>query len=74
MVKLDPKRLIFGLWLIGLIVIGGVTLAALQLPNWPAFLVMIFFFIEHMEIKKAPHVIVGGLFGLFCLLLFKPFL
>jgi hypothetical protein len=33
---------------------------------------MIFFFVEHMDVKKAPHILVGGVFGIACILLAKP--
>jgi hypothetical protein len=73
MAKLSPMRLIFGLFLIVLVVIGEIILDHFQLPTWPAFMIMIFFFVEHMDIKKAPNILVGGLFGIACLILAKFF-
>lgn len=37
-------------------------------------MVMIFFFEAHMDIKKAPHILVGGLFGIVNIILIKMFL
>jgi hypothetical protein len=71
--KLDPQRLVFGLFLLVLIVVGEIILSHFSLPVWPAFMIMIFFFMEHMDIKKAPHMLVGGLFGIACILLIKWF-
>ncbi|MBU4055051.1 MAG: hypothetical protein KKA41_11835 [Proteobacteria bacterium] len=69
MEKLDKQRLIFGLFLIAFIIILELILHHFHLPAWPAFLVMIFFFETHMDPKKASHIIVGGLFGILCLIL-----
>ena len=43
-----------------------------ELPAWPAFMAMIFFFVEHMDTRKAPHILVGGVFGIGCILLAMP--
>ena len=68
----NRQRLIFGLYL--LVLIAGAELIAshFKLPAWPAFMAMIFFFVEHMDVKKAPHILVGGVFGIGCILLAKP--
>lgn len=68
----NRQRLIFGLYL--LVLIAGAELIAghFKLPAWPAFMAMIFFFVEHMDVKKAPHILVGGVFGIACILLAKP--
>jgi hypothetical protein len=68
----NRQRLIFGLYL--LVLIAGAELIAghFKLPAWPAFIAMIFFFVEHMDVKKAPHILVGGVFGIACILLAKP--
>jgi hypothetical protein len=73
-VKFDKTRLIFGLFLIVLIVIGEIVLDTFKLPSWPAFMIMVFFFVEHMDIKKAPNILVGGLFGIACIVLIKFFI
>ncbi len=69
MAKISPQRLVFGVFLIVLIVIGEIVFHAVKAPAWAAFMVMIFFFVEHMNVKKAPEILVGGLFGLACILL-----
>ena len=33
---------------------------------------MIFFFAEHMDVRKAPHILVGSVFGIACILLATP--
>jgi len=42
--------------LIIVVALGMIILGKLGFPNdtWPAFMVMIFFFEAHMDIKKAP--------------------
>jgi Protein of unknown function (DUF1097) len=70
--KFDRTRLIFGLYLLVLIVLFEVVAGALHVPAWPAFIAMIFFFAEHMDPKKAVHILVGGVFGIGCILLAKP--
>jgi hypothetical protein len=72
MPKFDRVRLIFGLYLLVLIVIVELLAGALKVPAWPAFMAMIFFFVEHMEVKKAPHIVVGIVFGIALILLAKP--
>lgn len=69
MAKFNKERLIFGIFLLVLIVIVDLILHHFHLPNWPAFMVMIFFFEVHMDIKKASHIIVGGLLGILCVVL-----
>ena len=72
MPKLDRQRLIFGLYLLVLITIAELVVGHFKLPAWPAFLAMIFFFAEHMDIKKARDILVGGTFGIALLLLARP--
>lgn len=69
MAKLNPQRLLFGVFLLVLIVIGEIVLHTFHLPGWPAFMVMIFFFVEHMDVKKIPEILVGGLCGLLSVVL-----
>lgn len=64
MAKLDPQRLIFGLFLLVLIIAIESVLHTFHLSGWPAFMVMVFFFVEHMDVKKAPQIIVGGAIGI----------
>ncbi|HEX4339550.1 MAG TPA: DUF1097 family protein [Polyangiaceae bacterium] len=72
MAKFDRTRLIFGLYLLVLIAVFELLIGHFKLPGWPAFIAMIFFFVEHMDVKKAPNIIVGGVFGIALILLAKP--
>jgi hypothetical protein len=72
MAKFDRTRLIFGLYLLVLIAAFELLIGHFKLPGWPAFLAMIFFFVEHMDPKKATHIIAGGVFGIALILLAKP--
>ena len=72
MPKFDRQRLIFGLYLLVLIAIAELIVGHFKLPAWPAFLAMIFFFVEHMDVKKASHIVVGGTFGIGLILLARP--
>lgn len=62
--KFDKSRLIFGFFLLILVVMFSLFFEHFHLPSWPAFMVMIFFIEAHMDIKKVPNIIVGGIFGL----------
>lgn len=68
----NRQRLVFGLYLLVLIAAAELIAGHFKLPAWPAFMAMIFFFVEHMDVKKAPHILVGGVFGIACILLAKP--
>lgn len=62
--RFNPQRLIFGAYLLVLIALAEVVIGHFALPAWPAFLAMIFFFAEHMDVKKVPAILVGGTFGI----------
>lgn len=64
MSKLNPQRLVFGAYLLVLIVAAELFFAHFKLPAWPAFLVMICFFMEHMNVQKISAIIIGGLCGI----------
>jgi len=70
--KFDKQRLVFGLYLLVLISVFEVVSGHLNLPAWPAFIAMIFFFVEHMDTKKVSHILVGGVSGIACILLARP--
>lgn len=70
---LTKRNLIFGLLLVAFVIIFEILLAGLNLPAWPAFMVMIFFFVVHEDIKQTPPIIVGGLMGIFCVILLAVF-
>ncbi len=74
MAKIDKTRLIFGVFLLVLIVSIDIVLHHLHMANWPAFMVMIFFFENHMNPKRAPHILIGGTFGILNLVLIGIFL
>lgn len=42
-----------------------------HLPAWPAFLVMVLFFVSHRDITAAPKILFGGAFGLLNLIFVK---
>lgn len=70
----DKQRLVFGLYLLVLIAAFEMAAGHLHLPAWPAFLAMIFFFVEHMDTKKVAPILVGGAAGIACILLARPFI
>jgi hypothetical protein len=72
MASFNRQRLIFGLYLLVLIAVAELVLHHFELPAWPAFMAMIFFFVEEMNPKKVPHILIGGVFGIACILLATP--
>jgi len=72
MPKFDRHRLIFGLYLLVLIAAAVLITGHFKLPAWPAFMAMVFFFVEDMDVKKVPQILVGGMFGIACILLAAP--
>jgi hypothetical protein len=68
----DRQRLIFGLFLLVPIAAFEIVTGHLHLPAWPAFVAMVFFFAEHMDLKKAPAILVGGVAGIGAILLARP--
>ena len=74
MKKVFTKRSIFfGFLLMAFIIVFEIIMARLDLPAWPAFMVMIFFFIAHEDIKQAPSILIGGLAGILCVILIGMF-
>ncbi|MBK5244975.1 MAG: hypothetical protein JJE18_08145 [Eubacteriaceae bacterium] len=65
----NKKNGIFLALLLTLIVVSELILEHLHLPTWPAFLIMIFFFMAHENIKEAPAILLGSAFGIFNLVL-----
>jgi hypothetical protein len=63
MIKFDRQRLIFGLFVLAFIVITELATARLKLPAWPAYVVWVVFFIEQLNTKKVPHILVGAAVG-----------
>ena len=53
--SIKKERLIFGAYLIVLIIMLELVLHHFHLPAWPVFLVMIFFFESHIDtVQKHP--------------------
>jgi hypothetical protein len=63
-VKFNRRRLILGLYVLALIVITELVTGHLRLPAWPAFVAWVLFFGEHMNPKRAPHILIGGATGI----------
>lgn len=75
MAKIFTKRnILSGFLLVAFIVIFEIILARLSLPAWPAFMVMIFFFVVHEDIKQAPNILIGGLAGILCVVGLEMFI
>ena len=72
MALLDKNRLCFGAMLLAVIAIGEIVLHELNLPAWPIFFAMMFFFLAHMDKKAAPHIIIGALVGIGCFIVARP--
>ncbi len=66
MLGIRKERLIFGVFLLILIIAIELVLHHWHLPAWPVFMVMIFFFETHMDKTKAHKIIMGGLVGIAC--------
>lgn len=66
--------MVFGLLLVAFIIVFEILLAFLKLPAWPAFMVMIFFFIAHEDTKQIAPILIGGLAGILCVILIKEFI
>jgi hypothetical protein len=65
MEKVFMKRsILFGFLLVAFIIVFEIILARLSLPAWPAFMVMIFFFVVHEDTKQSPNILIGGLAGI----------
>jgi hypothetical protein len=73
MAKFNKDRLLFGVFLIIIIAVAEIIFGALKADTWlwPGFIVMIWFLAEHMDMKKVPNIIVGGLYGIFSILIGK---
>jgi hypothetical protein len=65
-------RLLFGLVVLAFIVIAEFVTASLKIPGWPAYVAWVLFFIEQMNPKKVPSILIGAAAGL-GLILLAPF-
>jgi hypothetical protein len=68
-IKFDRQRLIFGLFVLLLIVATELVTSRLRLPAWPAYVAWVLFFIEQMNTRKAPHILAGAAAGIGLILL-----
>jgi hypothetical protein len=66
-------RILFGILLIALIIAAEFAFHYSELPAWPAFLGMIFFFLGKRDVKLIAPILAGGLFGILCSFLIVPF-
>jgi hypothetical protein len=71
---LSKQALLFGFFLVAFIIVFEIILARLKLPAWPAFMVMIFFFVVHEDAALTPNILIGGLTGIICAILIKKFI
>ena len=62
--KFNRRRLILGLYVLGLIVITELVTGHFALPAWPAFVAWVLFFGDHMNPKRAPHILIGSAVGI----------
>jgi hypothetical protein len=62
--KFNRPRLILGLYVLAFIVVTELVTGHLGLPAWPAFVAWVLFFAEHMNPKRAPHVLIGAAAGI----------
>lgn len=62
--KLNRHRLILGLYVLALIVVTELITGRLGLPAWPAYVAWVLFFGEHMDPKRAPHILIGAAAGI----------
>ncbi len=62
--KFNRRRLILGLYVLALIVITELVTRHLKVPAWPAYVAWVLFFVEHMNPKRAPHILIGAAAGI----------
>jgi hypothetical protein len=69
MMRLNRRRLVFGLYLIVLIAVAELVTGYLRLPVWPAFVALVLFFLEHMQVRRIPAILIGALVGVVLVLI-----
>jgi hypothetical protein len=62
--KFNRHRLILGLFVLAFIVITELVTRHFGLPAWPAYVTWVLFFVEHMNPKRAPHILLGAAAGI----------
>jgi hypothetical protein len=70
----SKQGVLFGFLLVAFIIVFEIILARFKLPAWPAFMVMIFFFVVHEDARLAPNILIGGLTGIICVILINKFI
>src|SRR5450755_2426175 len=68
----NRSRLVFGLVVLAFIVVTEFVAAYLKVPAWPAYIAWVLFFIEGMNPKKVPSILVGAAVGI-GLILMAPY-
>lgn len=61
---MNKQKGIFLALLLALIVVAEFAIETPHFPTWPAMMCMVFFFCVHRDAKQAPHILVGGAFGI----------
>lgn len=72
MPKFSRRALIFGLYLVALVAVAQYIGDYFDVPLWPAYMCMIFFFLAHSDARKVPHIILGAITGIAAILLVAP--
>ncbi|OLN30185.1 hypothetical protein [Desulfosporosinus metallidurans] len=67
----NMHNVVLGVLLVALIMVGEVVLEKFHLATWPAFMIMVFFFMAHAKIKEAPAILIGCFFGFCNLIIIK---
>lgn len=75
--KTNPFNLIntvFLALLLIVVMVADIVMDGAHIPTWPAFMVMIFFFFAHGDLKAAPAILIGGAFGIFNMVIISAFI
>lgn len=67
--KFDAHRLRLGLFILAFIVVTELVTGHFKWPAWPAFVAWILFFIDHLDARKVPAILVGAVVGVALILL-----
>lgn len=67
----NMHNVVLGILLVALIIVGEFALELNHLATWPAFMIMVFYFMAHANIKQAPAILLGSFFGLCNLIMIK---
>jgi len=67
--KFNRSRLLFGLYVLAVILLTEIVTAYLKVSAWPAYLVWVMFFLEHMNPQRIAHILVGTITGMILILL-----